>query len=366
MAKVAIICDTHYGSRNDSVPLMRSQQKFLDTIFFPTLDAHDIKIVLHAGDYFDRRKFTNIATARFVYEHYRAPLAQRNIQEHVIVGNHDIYYRHSTTLNSVGEFYRHDERVRVYTEPYELDVDGTGILLLPWITENNRAASEQYISTSRCAVVLGHLELSGFQMYRGMPSLGGEDPAPFERFTRVMSGHYHHPSQRPPIHHLGAPYPMVWSDYGGPRGFHVYETTTDELTFVENPYSLFARLVYDDANQPHSYVRDIIKTIRADTSPYHDAYVKIVVKHRDNPYWLEMIIDALYKVNVQDITVVDDIVVDDEGVEHETITTDINTLDLIREYVDSLTISCDKDALYQYLRQKYDDAIAVSQTAGVQ
>ena len=79
------------------------QRKFLDTIFFPTLDRYDVRTVLHGGDYGDRRKYINFATARFIEDAYRTPLRQRGITEHVLIGNHDCFLRDSTAINSVLE-----------------------------------------------------------------------------------------------------------------------------------------------------------------------------------------------------------------------------------------------------------------------
>ena len=59
MAKVAIITDTHYGSRGDSPQMQQSMALFLNNIFFPTLDKYEIQTVLHGGDYVDRRKYIN-------------------------------------------------------------------------------------------------------------------------------------------------------------------------------------------------------------------------------------------------------------------------------------------------------------------
>lgn len=366
MAKIAIITDTHAGVRDDNTVIQMWQKKFFDDVFFPTLDAYDVRTVLHGGDYFDRRKYTNNRTIRFVEEAYRTPLRARSIEEHVIVGNHDCFLRESTDISAVGELYRHDASVHVYTQPTELDLDGCGILLLPWICDGTREASERAIQTSTAPVVLGHLELSGFSMYRGMPNHEGMDPSVFDRFSLVMSGHYHHPSSVAPVRYLGAPYPMVWSDYHDPRGFHLFDTDTHELTTITNPYTMFMRIVYDDANQPASYAEQLVDSVMREPSPYRDAYVKIVVKSKTQPYWFELLLDALGKVNAQDVVVVDDIVVPAEGADESSVSTDINTLSLIREYVESLSVSCDKTELQQYLQSVYHDALGVSPNGRVQ
>lgn len=365
MSKVAVITDTHFGVRNDSTYMHCTQQKFLQHVFFPTLDEHHITRVLHGGDYGDRRKYINFATARFIEEHYRQPLRERGLKEDVIVGNHDCFLRESTEVNSIQELYRHDPTLRVYTQPTEIDVDGCGVLLLPWICDNNRTATEHAISTSSAHVVLGHLELNGFSMYRGMPNHEGMDPSVFDRFPLVLSGHFHHRSSKPPVQYLGAPYPMVWSDYRDPRGFHILDTDTLELTFIENPYSMFMRTVYDDADQPPQYIEKLVQEVMATGSPYHDAYVKIVVKSKMQPYWFDLLMDALSKVNAQDVMVVDDIAVSADT-ETDTLSADIDTLSLIHDYVANLSLTCDKIELQQYLCDVYRDALSVTQSARVQ
>jgi len=361
--KVAIITDSHFGVRSDAPAMYTTMRKFYERVFFPTLDAHGITRVLHGGDYGDRRKYVNFGTSRFVEDVYRAPLRHRNIKEDVLVGNHDCFYRDSTEINSIQELYRHDDRLTVYTQPTEIDVDGCGILMLPWICGNNRDASEKAIATSSSTVVLGHLELSGFQMYRGMPNHDGMDPSVFDRFSLVMSGHYHHKSQNGPIHYLGAPYAMVWSDYRDPRGFHLFDTDTQELTFIENPYTAFARIVYDDLEQPHNYIEKLVTSIVAKDSPYYDSYVKVVVKNRTHPYWFDIMMDALSKVNTQDVMVVDDIVADPNADAAETVSTDVDTLTIMRDYVDGLTVTCDKRDLQTYLQQLYHEAVTTTQSS---
>lgn len=364
--KVGVITDTHFGVRNDSTYMHQTQQKFLDHVFFPTLDQYGVKHVLHGGDYGDRRKYINFATARFVEEHYRQPLRDRGIVEDVIVGNHDCFLRESTEINSIQELYRHDPTIRIHAQPTELDLDGCGVLLLPWICDANRAVSEQAISTSSAPVVLGHLELNGFSMYRGMPSHDGMDPAVFDRFPLVMSGHFHHRSSKSPVQYLGAPYQMVWSDYRDPRGFHIFDTKTMELTFIENPFSMFMRAVYDDADKPPQYINTLLQDVTAPDSPYRDAYVKIVVKSRTQPYWFDVLIDTLAKVNAQDVMVVDDIASTSIDANTDAISADVDTPSLIRDYVENLSVSCDKIELQQYLQTVYRDALSLTQSGRVQ
>lgn len=366
MSKIAVLTDSHFGARGDSLPMQASMERFYNEVFFPTLDKHNCQVMLHAGDYGDRRKYVNMGTANFVERVYQRPLAKRGIKQHVLAGNHDIFYRYTNEVNTIEELCRHNDDVYVYTMPSEITIAGLDILMLPWIVDNNRAQTMTMLQSTKCPIVLGHIEIAGYQMFKGIPNHEGLDEALFQRFELVMSGHYHHRTVRDPIVYLGAPYPMIWSDYNDPRGFHLLDTETRQLEYIPNPYSLFVKITYDDKGKGHDYITGLVQSIMAPNSPHHDAYVKVIVKSREQPYWYDLMMDALYKVNAQDVLVVDDITVNDENETDELEEDpDVDTLTLMKEFVDSLSISCDKDELFAYLQAKYHEAIAASQSARV-
>jgi DNA repair exonuclease SbcCD nuclease subunit len=357
----AIITDTHFGARGDLMPLMNNQQKFFEKVFFPTLKEYGVREVYHAGDYTDKRKYFNFGTAQWVYQNYREPMAKLGIHEMILVGNHDCYLKQSTAINSIQELCRDNHDVTVVSEPCRVNLDGHELVLLPWICDENRDASMRLIEDTKAALVLGHLELAGFQMYSGLPSMEGLDASLFDKFSLVMSGHFHHKSTNGVIHYLGAPYPMTWGDYQDPRGFHLFDTQTHALTFVENPYSLFSRIVYNDEDQRHSYIQDLCQRVAAPDSPYRDAFVKVIVQKKFQPYWFDLLLDAIYKQNPLDVQISDEIVVDDG-----TLTFDdgsgvaVDTLALIRSYVDDLTISASKPAVTKYLSDLYHEALSAN------
>ena len=57
--RVAILNDTHCGVRNSSDIFIKHQEKFYSEVFFPYLEKHNIKQILHLGDYYDHRKYVN-------------------------------------------------------------------------------------------------------------------------------------------------------------------------------------------------------------------------------------------------------------------------------------------------------------------
>jgi hypothetical protein len=292
-------------------------------------------------------------------------MQQRGIEEVILVGNHDCFLKHTNDINSIEELYRGVEGISLIKEPQEFLVHTTPLLLLPWINDNNRDRSLDLIRTSACEVVLGHLELAGFQMYRGQHGRRRLEPAIVRPLRSGDVRTLPSQEQKGPVHYLGAPYPMIWSDYQDARGFHILDLETRQLEFIENPYSIFYRLVYDDAGRTFNYIEKMVEEIAAPDSPYHEAYIKVVVRQKTQPYWFDLMMDALYRVNALDVVIVDDIVVNDDGTETRTeddLTT-VDTLAVMTDFVDNLTINCDKNQLTLYLRDLYNEALAANQSA---
>ena len=92
----------------------------------------------------------------------------------------------------------------------------------------------------------------------------------------VFSGHFHHKSDNGTIYYLGNPYQTNWMDYKDPRGFHMFDFETRELTFIENPYEMFHKYFYNDLEWT-------VETVQAeDFDKWKNCYVKIIVENKTN------------------------------------------------------------------------------------
>ena len=246
--KVAIITDTHFGARKSSKLFHNYFEKFYKDIFFPTIDELGIDTIIHMGDAFDSRKsidFTSLDwSKRVVFD----PIKERKITMHLMVGNHDVYYKNTNDINAVDLLLKEYNNVLVYSSTTKVKVGGLDILFIPWINEQNYESSVQSIKTSTCICAMGHLELSGFRAHRGCIMENGMDSELFEGFQKVFSGHYHTRSSDGKIFYLGNPYQMFWNDVNDERGFHIFDTETLEHTPINNPYELFHNIYYEDTD----------------------------------------------------------------------------------------------------------------------
>jgi DNA repair exonuclease SbcCD nuclease subunit len=276
--KVAIITDTHTGARSESLVFNDYFIKFFEKVFFPYLENNNIDTILHLGDVFDRRKYVNFRILDDWNKRIFPKLTKYDT--HIVLGNHDVYFKNSNTVNSV-ENLLSQYNFNVYSEATEVDIHGLPILFVPWINKENEAETLERIKNSNADICMGHLELSGFEMFNGQISDHGYDKSLFRKFDKVFSGHFHHKSESNSIHYLGSPYHMTWADWGDPRGFHIFDTKTRELTFIENPFQIFYKLYYDDTKETYESI------MGKDYSSLHKMYVKVIVTNKTN-YLLKM------------------------------------------------------------------------------
>jgi DNA repair exonuclease SbcCD nuclease subunit len=358
MAKVALITDTHFGARNDSEVLANHFAKFYEEVFFLYLKENGIKEIVHLGDAFDRRKYINFNSLARCKKYFYDNIIKNDIILHQIVGNHDTYFKNTNEVNSadllLGEY---RDQVFVYDKPREVwlgntNEDGTKVVFMPWICADNFDDAMNLIDNSDATVLMGHLELSGFEMYRGAVHVGGMTAETFAKFDVVMSGHFHHKSSRGNIHYLGCPYEMTWSDYGDQKGFHIFDTETTELTFVPNPLALFKKIQYNDIKW-----KDAEQVNAFDFSDLTDTFVKVIVINKNNPYWFDLFMNKVEKANPAHIQIVDDNLNLDMVDDEEILENLDDTMTILHKSIDGLQLDVDKSKLDNLFKSLYNEAI---------
>ena len=80
--KIALITDTHFGARSDSIPFDNFFAKFYTETFFPHMEREGIKTIIHLGDVFDRRKFINYNTLKKCREYFFDKTSDLGIDVH--------------------------------------------------------------------------------------------------------------------------------------------------------------------------------------------------------------------------------------------------------------------------------------------
>jgi predicted phosphodiesterase len=343
--KIAVITDTHWSARKASRNLHDYFQLFYDNVFFPALEEHEIKTVIHMGDAFDNRKSIDFWgldwTRRVVLE----PL--RKYEVHMIVGNHDIFLRNSTEINAPQLLLKDYPNIKTYSSPTNTKVGGIDMTFVPWICSENHEETMNVIKKSKAKIAMGHLELQGFRVNRNLVMEDhGMDAHIFNKFTKVFSGHYHTRSDNGKIYYLGNPYEMYWNDVNDPRGFHIFDTETLEHTPINNPYKLFYNIYYDDT--PYQMF---------DATEYESKIVKVIVRKKSNPKSFEKFIDKLYTVGIQELKIIENFEIQES--EDFEIDEEENTISILNRYIDEAEVQYDKGIIKGIIQDLYRQACEV-------
>tara|TARA_R100000458_G_C8277781_1_gene253472 strand:+ start:4742 stop:5803 length:1062 start_codon:yes stop_codon:yes gene_type:complete len=350
--KIALLNDTHCGVRNNNQMFAEYQGRFYREVFFPYLDEHNIKHIIHLGDYFDRRRDVNFYSLHKNYEHFIEPMRERGITMDLIVGNHDIYFKSTNELNSP-DYLLNFDNVNVYKDPITKNYDGLDIALLPWINSENEEECHEFLQLSNAPFVMSHLEVNGGMMSPGHYHGGGTPQSWFERFEQVFSGHFHHKSTLGNIRYLGSQMEFTWNDFGDDKYFHVFDTETREIEMVKNPLKMFHKVFYDDTNETLMTIK------KKNFSHLENTFVKVIVTNKNEPYWFDVFVEELIKANPADLKVVEDHSNLDVLNEDELVGDAEDTLTILTKHIDSLNIDGDKTKLDTLMRSLYTESLDI-------
>jgi DNA repair exonuclease SbcCD nuclease subunit len=339
--KVAIITDTHFNFKKGNKVFHEYFEKFYKQVFFPTLKKYKIDTVIHMGDMFDNRKTTDYWSIDWTRRVILEPLKKYNV--HVILGNHDIFYKNTTELNSPMLLLNDFKNIKVYDKPTTVQVGEHKILFVPWITPEGEQETLQAVQNTLAKVCMGHLELSGFYVNKGTCQQHGRDKSLFKKFERVFSGHYHTRNDDGKIFYLGNPYQLYWSDYSDKRGFTIFDTDTHEIIKIDNPFEMFKICKYNEDN------------LEEDLTSYEGCIVKLIIENKTDQHKYEKFLDKLIKVSPHELKIVEHIKLNSDFEADEVIKNE-DTLTLLKRYVDESEIKLNKPRIKDLIQSIYQES----------
>ena len=339
--KVLLITDQHFGVRNDNLHFVEHYRRFYSKIVIPFIKASGIKEIINLGDTFDKRRSINYMSLEAAKEMWFDPIKELGCNMTALIGNHDIYYKNTLRINSPEELLGGYD-IDVIDEPTTRNYDGTDILFLPWICDENSDRTLRSITESTAPLCMGHLELNGFEAHPGHVMDKGIDMNIFSKFNKVFSGHYHTKSNKNNCYYLGNPYQLYWNDYAQKRGFHVLDTDTHKTTFYRNPFDTFYKLYYNNGV-------DI-----PDENELKGTFVKLIVENKGDYSKFDYAVRKLQDIGLADLKIVEDLSVDLESGSSVVETED--TMTLLDNYIDEIDLKVSKDSVKNIMRSLYMEA----------
>jgi len=346
--KIAIINDTHWGARNDSPAFINYFNRFYEEVFFPYLKENNINTLIHLGDVVDRRKFINHNTAHNFKLNFWDKIEQLKIDTHILLGNHDTYYKNTNTVNALQNL-NLPKNTKIYTSHDTVSFEGLEILLLPWICDDLTETTLYAIENSTAQIVMGHLEIKGFEMHKGHLNEQGLDKSLFKRFEKVISGHFHKKSDDGHIYYLGAPYEITWSDYKCPKGFHIFDTKTRELTRIPNPLRIHKKLIYNDKVEDYN---------KKNLKDFENTFVKLFISNKTDSDMFDKFVEKFHnEINVHELNIIEDLSSDiTSSVKDNILEQGEDTLTFLGNYIDQIETTLDKNKLKKFAKELYAEA----------
>ena len=346
MSKIAFITDTHFGARNDSPLFVEYFLSFLEGQFFPYLKANNIKTVIHLGDLMDRRKYVNFYVLSQVKSRFMDYLRKNNIEFHCIVGNHVTFFKNTNDLNSINELFG-ENGIYIYDKPTCKTIEGFDFAIVPWINKENEKECLDFIKTAKAAVCLGHFELYGYEIMRGIPHEDGMDPNLLSRYEMVFSGHFHVKHSKDNVHYLGTPYQITFNDLGQKKGFYVFDTETRNLEFVENERKLFYSIRYNGVDYD---------MLTLDFEHYRNCFMRVIIEKKTNKLMFDEYINKLNSVEVSELNIIESF--GETSQQQVDIDTTKDTLSIINDEIDQMEEVPNKNKLKSIIHSLYLESLS--------
>ena len=128
------------------------------------------------------------------------------------------------------------------------------------------------------------------------------------------------------------------------RGFHIFDTETYDFEFIENTYTIFKKIYYNDTN-PTLF----------NATEFKDKFVKVIVRKKTNQLQFEKFLDKIIKTGAIDVKIVENFGVDDEEVDFSKDEGE-DTLTILNKYIEDSDFELSKEIVKNLMKEVYQQA----------
>lgn len=290
MSKIYFLADTHLGCKGDNPIVLHDWIDYYNKIFIPYCKEH-VKpddILVHLGDVTDNRSQIGVETINLTIKLFE-DLSDIFSDIRLIVGNHDIFKKHTTEITSLNML-KHIPHVKIYYTPQVEEIGDKRVLFIPWIEEVDE--QKKLLKNSRnIDYVFGHLEIGGCVTTSvGTKTNNSIQSVDFKK-AQVYAGHIHIRQNYKNVHYVGNPYHKDRNDLNNIKGITILDVETGETEFVENTFS--------PQYKRYSIYNILDKTVGELKSEWKNNYIDLVINSNDfsecNFIMLRTIFDGIYR-----------------------------------------------------------------------
>jgi len=229
LTKAACFTDIHWGCKANSEVHNRDCAEFIKWFCQHVTDDGKIDHIIFMGDWFEQRSAINISTLNYAYNGAKT-INNLGLPVFFIVGNHDLYHRHTREIYSVVPF-NEFQNFTVINEPTVIKQIGNQTLLCPYLFHEEYPELKKF---RKLETWWGHFEFKGFVVTGSdMEMPVGPQHEQFEEQKHIVSGHFHKRQTKDNVIYMGNTFPLTFGDAGdNNRGMMTYDHETDDIVFI--------------------------------------------------------------------------------------------------------------------------------------
>jgi DNA repair exonuclease SbcCD nuclease subunit len=242
--KIFLLSDLHFGVRANSIEWLENHLSFFHNFFIPLINEkkEDGDVLFILGDWFDNRQLLDINVMNKSID--LIFLLSDILPVYFMTGNHDIYRKHETDVNSLAAF-RFIPNVHIFESPTIISNGSNKILILPWVGDGEK--EELYARSNDSDYIFAHTDIAGFRYDNGMNIKNGSKLQRLPGVKKLFSGHIHKRQEHKGSIYIGSPYSTKRSDIGNKKGVYIFNPENDSTEFVPNNFSpIFQRINLED------------------------------------------------------------------------------------------------------------------------
>lgn len=340
---VAVISDLHLGVHTNSSRWHEIAIEWANWLN-SELKSKGISDIIFCGDWHHNRSEISVNTLQ-VSADILDILSDFNII--ILIGNHDIYYKHRTDVHSLSVF-KGRKNITVVDTVQVVNVFGRTLTFCPWNTDIK--------DIPECDTIFGHFEIVSFSM-NGMKVCeeGLKISDLISRAPLTISGHFHTRHEKKfkkgTILYCGNPFQMDFSDANNYKGYYILDLKTNNYEFVENVVSpRYVKVTLGEIAY-NNYTVDTLREMFAGN------FVKIKVDKSITVDDMTLLSRKLSLLQPEHLTTEYDAIVNDEPSFTNKDLSGINIEEAIEEFINILDVSDKKDIL-QYTVDLYKRCLA--------
>jgi len=241
---IYLLGDLHIGIKNNSNSWFDIQNEFLIGWFIDTIIADGFDptqdVLFQAGDWNHVRESTNVRIANASHNIFEVFSKTFPKGVHIILGNHDVYYKDRTDVHSLKEIPLIFDNITVYETPRVLNINGKHrFLMLPWEHDNDQLSIKVNAHKGKVDYILCHADIKDFKLNKFVKLAHGLNKKELSSFKKIYSGHIHTRQEHANMSYIGTPYQLDRGDHGNIKGFYKLNMEGPDIveTFFENTYS---------------------------------------------------------------------------------------------------------------------------------